>query len=129
MFKASPARAGYQKSMLATSSPRAIEIEALARTSAELARAMERREADYPAFVAALSKNLTLWTRFAADAAGEGNALPADLRAGIIRLASFIRTATFRLMRSADAGDASALIEINANVMEGLRKASGGGAA
>lgn len=121
MPAASSAGAGYQRSMLATSSPRVIESEALARASADIKRCYEKREGDYPAYVAALSRNLALWSLFAADAASSGNQLPKALRAGVIRLAAFVRVETLRLQRSRAEAGIDALLEINANVSAGLR--------
>lgn len=130
MPAASSAGAGYQKSMLATSSPRAIESEALARSSADLKRCYETRDRDHPAYVAALSRNLALWSLFAADAASAGNQLPKELRAGVVRLAAFVRLETLRLQRSRAETGIAALLEINANVSAGLRgPAAAGGRA
>jgi flagellar protein FlaF len=116
------AGASYQRSMRSTSSPRAIESEALVRVSVELRRAYETREGNYPAYIAALSKNLALWTQFSVDASSHGNQLPNDLRAGIIRIAAFVRTETARLQRSRSETGIAALLEINANVSAGLRQ-------
>lgn len=116
--------------MLATSSPRAIESEALARASVDLRRCYERRDDNYPAYVAALSRNLALWSLLAADAASSGNQLPRVLRAGVIRLAAFVRVETFRLQRSRAETGIAALLEINTNVSAGLRgPAAAGGRA
>ncbi len=116
------AGASYQRSMLLTSSPRIIESEALARASAELRRTYHAREKDHPAYICALSRNLALWTQFAADVSCDGNPLPDSLRAGIIRIAAFVRVETFRLQRSRSESGIVAIIEINANVSAGLRQ-------
>ena len=122
MPTATLASAKYQRSMLATSSPRAIESEALARASAELKRAYEVRSQDYPAYVAALSRNLALWTLFAADAASDRNALPLKLRAGVVKIAAFVRAEALRVQRSQSETGIAALVEINANISAGLRQ-------
>lgn len=121
------AGAKYQRTMLSTSSPRAIESEALARVSAELRRAYGARAENHPAYIAALSRNLALWTQFAADVSSRGNPLPDDLRAGVIRLAAFVRAETLRLQRSRSESGVAALLEINANVSAGLRQSQGKG--
>jgi flagellar biosynthesis activator protein FlaF len=116
--------------MLATSSPRAIESEALIRINAELKRSYARRETDLPAFVAALSRNLALWNHFASAAASCESGLPQETRNGIIRISVFVRSETLRLQRSRYETGVDALIEINANIAAGLRQpARGGGAA
>lgn len=115
------ARARYEKSMLATSSPRAIEHEALARISAEIKRTHANRQAEFPAYVAALSKNLALWTQFAADSADPTNPLPESLRAAIIKIYAYVQRETLRLQRSHAEGGIEALLEINGNVCAGLR--------
>lgn len=76
---------------------------------------------DYPAYVAALSKNLALWTLFAADAGSDHNPLPLKLRAGIVQIAAFVRAETLRLQRSQSETGIAALVEINANISAGLR--------
>ncbi len=106
--------------MLATASPRSIEGAALAKASADLKAASARISDDHPGYIAALSRNLTLWTRFAADAADSRNGLPVELRAGVIRLAAFVRHHTMRLQRG-DPAEISVLLEINKNIAEGLR--------
>ncbi len=122
MTAAELAGAKYQQTMLSTSSPRAIESEALSRISAELSRTYGKREENYPAYVTALSRNLALWTQFAADVSSPGNPLPDEIRAGVIRLAAFVRADTFRLQRSRSESGIAALLEINVNVAAGLRQ-------
>lgn len=112
---------GYRHAMLATASPRSIESAALAKATADLMTASRRAGADHPGYIAALSKNLTLWTLFAADAGHPLNALPVELRAAIIRLAAFVRKQTLLLQRG-DLADIESLLEINRNVLAGLQR-------
>ncbi len=112
----------YRKSMLATASSRAVESAALAKVTAELQSAADRATKDHPAYIAALSKNLALWTLLAADAAHPGNALQVELRASIIRLASFVRRQTLKL-QSGGGGEIEGLLEINRNILIGLQGA------
>lgn len=106
--------------MLATAGPRSIESAALLQTAAQLQAASENAKSDFPAFIAALSRNLTLWTLLAADAARPDNALPQDLRSAVMRLAAFVREQTLRLQRNETGAEVAALIEINRNIAAGL---------
>ncbi len=110
--------------MLATACPRSIESAALARAAAELQNASARADTDYPAFIEALSRNLTLWTLLATDAARPGNLLPLELRRAVIRLAAFVRVQTLRLQRSKVSADVETLVEINRNIAEGLGRSN-----
>jgi flagellar protein FlaF len=120
---AEPLLAGkaYRQAMLATAGPRSIEAEALLRVNGELMRATRRRDADYTAYVRALSRNLDVWNAFAADVAHRDNKLPADVRTKIWRLAAFVRFQTQALLRPASQGDSASLIEINNNIIAGLK--------
>ncbi|MDZ7628428.1 MAG: flagellar biosynthesis regulator FlaF [Parvularculaceae bacterium] len=119
MADTSLASQGYRNAMLATASPRSIEGAALSRAAADIKAASARIGADHPGYIAALSRNLTLWTRFAADAADSRNGLPPELRAEVIRLATFVRNQTLRLQRGEPA-EIDVLLEINKNVAAGL---------
>jgi flagellar protein FlaF len=127
MADVSLASKGYQSSMLATASPRSIEGAALSRAAADIRAASARIGADHPGYIAALSRNLTLWTRFAADAADARNGLPLELRAGVIRLAAFVRHQTLRLQRGEPA-EIDVLLEINKNIAAGLTPGAARGA-
>lgn len=67
----------------------------------------------------AVSKNIDLWTLLAADLSHPENALPDDLKAGLLSLAAF----SIRHGHSVYAGRATtdALIDVNLSVMKGLR--------
>ena len=125
----SHARDLYWRATLATANPRTLECAALAKITAELDAARSRKTTEFPRYVAALSRNLSLWTQFAGDAAHDGNGLPAALRREIIRLATFVRAHTFRLHSRDSIADDSVLIDINRNVLAGLRAGAPGGAA
>ncbi len=114
------AGASYRQAMLATASARSIEGAALAKAAADIQRSFDRRDRDHPGYIAALSRNLTLWTHLALDAAHPGNALPVDLRAAVIRLSAFVRAHTLRLQSRDAAVDAGVLLEINRNILAGL---------
>jgi flagellar biosynthesis activator protein FlaF len=123
MNAATLAKAAYARPETVLGSPRALEYELLARATAALAAATERDSLDFPALAEALDRNLRLWSRLAADVAGEGNQLPKDLRARLFYLYEF----TAQHSRAILGGRASAapLIAINTAVMRGLRGETG----
>lgn len=122
---AEPLLAGkaYRTAMLATAGPRSIEADALARVNGELVRSEKRKAADYPAYVRALSRNLDLWNAFAADVAHRDNQLPPELRTMIWRLAGFVRFQTQALLQTSSSAEATTLIDINNNIITGLKTA------
>lgn len=123
------ARDVYWRAMLATANPRSVECAALAKITADLETARGRKASEFPGYVAALSRNLSLWTQFAGDAAHDGNGLPADLRRDVIRLATFVRAHTFLLQSLDSTADDSVLIDINRNILAGLRSVAPAGVA
>lgn len=73
--------------------------------------------------IEAVGKNNQLWTILAADLASEGNALPNELRAGLLSLARFsLRHGHAVLARKATV---DALIDVNMSIMKGLRGKAG----
>lgn len=121
MSNAATARGAYRRAMAATAGPRSIEAEAFENVSAALARSARGSAADYPAYVAALSRNLSLWTILAADVARDDNRLDAETRSRIWNLATFVRQHTTRLLQSGVAADVGSFLAINAAIATGLR--------
>lgn len=69
--------------------------------------------------IEAVDKNNQLWTILASDLASDGNALPDELRANLLSLASFsLRHGHAVLARNATV---EALIDVNMSIMKGLR--------
>ncbi|NWG92193.1 MAG: flagellar biosynthesis regulator FlaF [Parvularculaceae bacterium] len=129
MAHAAHAYGAYKRAMIATSGPRALEAEAFERINAELRQAQRSREQNYPAFVAALSRNSRLWTILAADVADDANALPRDTRIAIWRLSAFVRCHTQKLLQPNSAAPIDPLLAINLDMIAGLRaKKAGTGA-
>ncbi|MEQ1931604.1 MAG: flagellar biosynthesis regulator FlaF [Parvularculaceae bacterium] len=112
----------YNRAARALGEPRAIETQLFSRVTGALSRAAPGRDSDYPAFVAALSANLQLWTALAADVASDGNRLPTALRAQIFNLAKFTRLLTSRLLSGDRDADPQALIDVNLSILRGLRR-------
>jgi flagellar protein FlaF len=122
MTRAADASRIYQKAQRATADPRVIEQQLFSKVTGALTSAARRRDTDYPAYVAALSANLRLWTALAADIAAEGNALPPPLRARIFSLAKFTRALTSRILGGDPTADVQALIDVNLGILRGLRR-------
>ena len=123
MSNAALARAGYTRSTKSTGSPRAIEIQLFSRFTAALSAAEERRETHHPDYVKALSDNLRLWTALGGAVAGRANGLPQELRVQIFDLFKFTREHTRKLMAGDSELTSDPLIEINRNIIAGLRSA------
>ncbi|XQZ33775.1 flagellar biosynthesis regulator FlaF [Paracoccus yeei] len=102
-------------------SPRDTEYDALSRVTRMIRQADSNCQT--PEAISAVARNNELWILLASDLAHPDNALPDDVRAGLLLLAFF----SLRHGQKALAGEATtnALIDINMSVMKGLR--SGGG--
>ena len=109
----------YARPEAPSRTPRALEYDLLARVTGRLKVASAQREEDHPSFVRALNDNLSLWSTLAADVAGEGNQLPAMLRARLFWLYEFTAQHS-RTVLDGKAG-VEVLIDINTAVMRGLR--------
>lgn len=113
------ARAAYGTSARAIRTPRDTEHAALARVTHSLRQARDNAARSFPDLVRAVHDNRTLWTIFAADLAGVGNGLPADLRGRLINLARFVDAHSVKVLNGKDGVDV--LVDINVAVMRGLR--------
>lgn len=117
------ARLAYASPSQPVRTARDIEYDAFARVTYRLRAAAG--DDSFPKLAEALHDNRELWVALAGDVAGEGNDLPAPLRARIFYLNEFTRQHSSKVLK----GDATpdVLIEINTSVMRGLRHAGGGG--
>ncbi|MDT8345249.1 MAG: flagellar biosynthesis regulator FlaF [Thermohalobaculum sp.] len=109
---------GYAQAAKALGTPRSIEHKVFSTITGRMSRASQA-PADFPALVAAVHDNLSLWTAITADVADSRNALPAQLRAQLVYLGAFTRAHTQKVLRGE--AEAAPLIEINTTVMRGLR--------
>ncbi|MBK5927646.1 flagellar biosynthesis regulator FlaF [Rhodobaculum claviforme] len=124
MNSLAPAGGAYGRAQTAARTPRGIEYEVIARVTRRLKAAADHRQEDFPAFVAAVMDNLTLWTTLGLDVAEPTNALPAQLRAQLFYLFEFTNQHSRKLLNGDDASP-DILIEINTSVMRGLRGEGG----
>ncbi|MBZ0122522.1 MAG: flagellar biosynthesis regulator FlaF [Roseovarius sp.] len=117
MNATSQAQAAYRTAANPIRTPRGAEYDAFARITGRL-RTASRPPAGFGDLAAAIHDNRRLWAILAADAAGEGNLLPPELRARILYLAEFTRLHSGRVLRAG--APAEPLIGINTAVMRGL---------
>lgn len=110
-----PHRSAYAQSDAPSRTPRGIEYDVFAQVTKRLAQTGQ----DFPAFAAAVSDNLKLWSTLAADVAGSGNGLPAPLRAQLFYLYQFTEQHSRKLLQGE--AEIGVLVEINTSVMRGLR--------
>lgn len=112
------ARRAYGPANSPTKNSRTVEFQAFAKIINRLKTSSEAGKSGFPALVAALHENRSLWTLLAIDVADPDNGLSEMLRAQIFYLAEFTDHQTSRVLR----GEASvdSLIEINTAVMRGL---------
>lgn len=107
------AAARYGAIQRASASPRELEVQALTQIAQQLDSA-----ADMPARVAALHRNLRLWTILESDLLHQDNALPPAVKAPLLSLAAFARRASLAAM--SDLRPLDALAALNRDLAEGL---------
>ena len=113
------AQTAYAQPDTSVRNPRAIEYDLFARVTRKLAAAWARRLEDHAGLATALHDNKSLWRALAVDVAGDGNLLPAPLRAQLFYLYEFIETHSRKVLDGTVS--AEVLIDINTAVMRGLR--------
>ncbi|MEM9705453.1 MAG: flagellar biosynthesis regulator FlaF [Pseudomonadota bacterium] len=113
---------GYAKASQSTADPRAVEYQTFARVNNMLAKAKNAGPSEFNKIVDAVYKNNQLWDILAADIANQANPLPDDLKIGIIKLYAFSRNHGRNVLKKKATVDA--LIEVNSNIMKGLRSAA-----
>ena len=102
-------------------SPREVEYELFARVTRALQSAGPAGSGSKVA--QAIVDNTQLWTELAADLASPGNKLPEGLKGQLLSLAMFSIRHGNRVLASG--GNVSALVDINLNMMKGLRGQGG----
>lgn len=115
------ARSAYSTTRSNIRTDRQAELDAFSHVTSDLRRAGALGKSGFSALVAALHANRKLWRILALDVASEDNALPRQLRAQIFYLAEFTEMHTRKVLGGNATADA--LIDINTNVMSGLRTA------
>lgn len=113
------AQSAYRSTVQPTRTNRGIEYDVFARVTHRLKDAAAGGSARTKDLISAVHDNRRLWTLLAADIAGEGNALPQELRARILYLSEFTRTYSSRVLNGASVDP---LIDVNTAVMRGLEE-------
>lgn len=102
-----------------TASPRDIEYSLFEQITSAM-EFVSGQDAPTPTeYVDAISRNLDFWSRLTSDLASENNQLPLETRQLLLGIAEFVRKTS--MQRLSDRGDLNDMIEINRNVMQGLR--------
>ena len=98
--------------------PRDLEYRLLAQVTGALIQAKNTPDDIKPRVDAALW-NRDVWSALRVDLADDNNALPKELRAAIISVSLWIEKETMRVIDGS--GDIDALVDINRNIMAGLK--------
>jgi flagellar biosynthesis activator protein FlaF len=110
--------AAYQQSQNTTEHPRDIEYRLLGQVTAALLAAKEKT-GNQVALVDAVLWNRNVWSAFRVDLLDPGNQLPKEIKAQLISISLFIERETTEVMNGT--ADLEALIDINKQIMDGLR--------
>lgn len=110
--------AAYDRVQNTTQNPRQVEYRLLAQVTTAL-RAAKAKPDDRPNYYNALVWNKKIWDAFLCDLVDDKNQLPKPVRNQLIKLASWVSKHTFKVMDGN--GSIDALIDINANMMDGLK--------
>ncbi len=112
----------YQQVQNSAEKPRQTEYRLFAEVTRKLMEVCERTELDNVT-MEALDWNRRMWSTLSTDCGAKGNALPPELRAGIISLSIWVSKHTSLIMRGSE--KIEDLININKTIMEGLASQPG----
>lgn len=107
----------YQKAQQSAETPSQVEYRLFAQVTNALIAARDK-QASGGELAEALDWNRRMWSVLSTDCGLEGNALPPQLRAGIISLSIWVSKHSSAVMRGQENIDD--LININRTIMEGL---------
>ncbi len=108
----------YKSIQNKTEDPRDIEYRLLAQVTGALIKGRDN-PAEFTKRVEAILWNRDVWSALRVDLSAEDNALPKALRASLISVSIWIEKETHALLDGK--GDIDAVIEINRNIMAGLK--------
>ena len=114
----------YAEVSLATRTPRELEANAFNKSIRLLEEAGQALPDDFLAYAKALHFNQSLWTIILADVSSDTTLLPLALRENLITLARFVERETVNALSHPDVSHLRPLININQQLMEGLREQS-----
>lgn len=110
--------AAYGKVQNVTENPRATERRLLSQVTAALIEAGKSGD-NVQKLYDAILWNKRVWDTFAYEAAADDNALPKEIRAGIISLAIWVNKETTLIMDGQT--DLEPLISVNKSIIDGLK--------
>ncbi len=111
----------YQSAQTNKDDPRDIEYRLLAQVTTALIKSREN-PTDTKQRVDAAKWNRDVWAAFRQDLTSDYNKLPQDLRAALVSISLWVDKETLQIMDGK--GDIDAAIEINRNIMAGLKPES-----
>lgn len=112
--------AAYARAQNTTTDPRGIEHKLLGQVTGALIKAQEEPE-NLGALYEVVLWNRQIWSAFLADVSHQDNQLPKELRGRIASIALWVIRECHAVIDGT--GDVPALIEVNRNIMNGLRGA------
>ncbi len=108
----------YENSLNLSDDSRDVEYRLLAQVTSALIKAKDN-PGDVKLVMEAAMWNRDVWSALRVDLTDDNNRLPQELRASLISLSLWIERETQSVMGSE--GDIDALIEVNKNIMAGLK--------
>lgn len=109
--------AAYQNTLKATENPRDVEYRLFGQVTRALLDAAPLARTDSKV-IAAIDWNRRMWTTLASDCSSDANAMPPQMRAGIISLSLWVARYSSQVMSGSMPFDP--LIDINRTIMQGL---------
>lgn len=110
----------YKASQQQNQDTRDVEYRLLAQVTAALIAAKEKNAAyELREKLDAILWNRDVWSALRVDLSSDGNGLPKELRASLISIAIWVEKESLRLLDGN--GDIDALIDVNRNIMAGLK--------
>lgn len=114
------AQRGYQQTVRQTASEKDVELQVFASVTSKMRAAnLDNPKHLTPKMAEALILNTRLWTILFSDLVSPENQLPLELKTQLIQLSEFTQAHTQKVFRGE--ADIDALIEINSNIMDGLK--------
>ncbi len=108
----------YQSTLKATENPRDVEYRLFGQVTRALLDASPLPRTD-PRVIEAIDWNRRMWSTLANDCTSDANAMPPQMRAGIISISMFVARYSSQVMAGA-ATPVDPLIDINRTIMQGL---------
>ena len=102
------------------SSDKDIEVAIIQQITRELENAADAEDPPITQLVDAVSRNLQMWTIFAADLANPKNTVADEGKASLISISGFVHRESMKLMGST--GEIVDLLEVNRNLLASMGK-------